>query len=48
MSPLKKKGKKISTKDIQTFIPKNLNLNKLKLNPVNAIDDAKNKINNFY
>ena len=48
MSPLKKKGKKISVKKIKTFDPKNLNINISKLNPVNAIDGAKIKISNFY
>ena len=48
MSPLSKKGKKTTIKDIQSFIPKNLNLNKLKVNPVNVIDGAKNKISTFY
>ena len=48
MSPFKKKGKKVGINNIQSLIPKNLNLNKLKVNPVNAIDGAKNKISNFY
>ena len=48
MSPLKKKGKRISIKKIKTFDPKNLNINISKLNPVNAIDGAKTTISNFY
>ena len=48
MSPFKKKGKKVGINNIQSLIPKNLNLDKLKVNPFNAIDGAKDKISNFY
>ena len=48
MSPSKKNRKKVGIKNINSFIPKNLNLNKLKVNPVNAFEGAKNKISNFY
>ena len=48
MSPFKKKGKKVGVNNIQSLIPKNLNLNKLKVNPFNAIDGTKDKITNFY
>ena len=47
---LKKLGKKkiVGLKNIKTLIPKNLNLDKLKVNPLNVIDGTKNKISNFY
>ena len=40
--------KKIGLKYIQSLVPKNFNLDKFKVNPINAIDNAKNKISNFY
>ena len=42
-----KKNKKIDFKNIQSLVPKNLNLNKLKVNPLNVIEDTKSKIGNF-
>ena len=35
-------------KNIQSLVPKNLNLKKFKVNPVDVIEDTKNKIGNFY
>ena len=49
MSPKKIDRKKISSlKNIQSLVPKNLSLEKLKVNPVNVIEKTKNKIGNFY
>ena len=48
MSPRKKIIKKIDVKNIKSIVSKNINLDKLKVNPINAIDIAKNKITNFY
>ena len=42
----KKKFSKL--RNIQTLIPQNLKLEKLKVNPVNVIEKTKNKIGNFY
>ena len=48
MSLKKITRKKIGLKYIQSLVPKNFNLDKFKVNPINAIDSAKNKISNFY
>ena len=49
MTAKKVRGKKIpSIKNINSLVSKNLNLNKLKVNPVSVIEDTKNKIGNFY
>ena len=49
MSPKKiLKKKSAAFKNIQSIIPKNLNLSKLKLKPTNIIENTKNKIENFY
>ena len=49
MNAKKVKRKKISSlKNINSLVSKNLNLNKLKVNPVSVIEDTKNKIGNFY
>ena len=45
---LKKRKKNLGLKNIQSLVPKNLNLNKLKVNPLNVIEDTKSKIGNFY
>jgi len=44
------KRKKTILKNLDTLFPKNLNFNKIKIkiNPVEIIDDTKNKIDNFY
>ena len=42
------KKKSVSLKNIQSLVPKNLNLNKLKVNPLNVIENTKSKIGNFY
>ena len=42
------KTKKKALKNIQFFVPKNFNLNKLKINPFEIIDDTKEKIGSFY
>ena len=42
------KKRNIGLKNIQSLVQKNLKLNKLKLNPVNVIEDTKIKIGNFY
>ena len=42
----KNKGNKL--KKIQSLIPKKINLDKFKVNPVNVIEGTKNKIENFY
>ena len=42
------KKKIIDLKNIQSLVPKNLKLNKFKVNPVNVIEGTKNKIGNFY
>ena len=47
MSP-KNKKKNIGFNKIHSLVPKNLNLSKFKVNPVNVIEDTKNKIGNFY
>ena len=46
MSPKKIIRKKMGIKDIKSIVPENLN--KIKVNPFNVIDNAKDKINNFY
>ena len=38
------KKKSVSLKNIQSLVPKNLNLNKLKVNPLNVIENTKSKI----
>ena len=44
MSPKKiLKKKSAAFKNIQSIIPKNLNLNKLKLKPTNVIENTKKK-----
>ena len=48
MSPKKIIKKKLGIKNIKLLVPKNLNLKKFKVNPINAIDNAKDKISNFY
>ena len=47
---LKKSDKKKTKafKNIQSLVTKNLNLNKIKVNPVDVIEDTKNKIGNIY
>ena len=46
MSPKKIIRKKTGIKNIKSIVPKNLNI--VKVNPFNVIDNAKDKINNFY
>ncbi len=48
MSTPKKNKKKMDIKNPKSFIPKNFNLNKFKVNPFNAIDGVKNQIGSFY
>ena len=48
MSQKKSIKKKIGLKKIEALVPKNLRLNKLKINPLEVIEDTKNKIGNFY
>ncbi len=49
MSPKKKSSKKnLGLKNIQLLVPKNLKLDKLKINPIEVIEDTKSKIGNFY
>ena len=48
MSPKKNNKKNKALKNIHSLLPKNLGLNKIKINPVNVIEDTKNKIGNFY
>ena len=46
-----KKGNKkkiIRFKNIKFLDPKNLNLKKLKINPINIVEDTKSKIGNYY
>ena len=38
----------INLKKIQSIIPKNLHLDKFTINPVEIIEDTKNKIGKFY
>ena len=38
----------VNLKKIKSIIPKNLNLDKFKINPVEIIEDTKNKIGKFY
>ena len=42
----KKKNK--AFKNIQSIVPKGINLEKFKLKPSNVIENTKNKIGNFY
>ena len=42
----RKKNKAL--KKIQTFVPKNLNIKKIKINPINIIENTKNKIGGYY
>ena len=42
------KIKNTSLKNIQSLIPKNFSLEKIKINPVGIIEKTKNKIGNFY
>ena len=46
----KKKPRKSSVglKNIKSLVPKNINLKKFKVNPIDVIEDTKNKIGNFY
>ena len=48
--PSKKSNKKkiTSLKNIQSLVPKNLNIVKLKINPINMVEDTKSKIVNYY
>ena len=49
MSPKKKSSKKnLGLGNIQSLVPKNLKLDKLKINPIGVIKDTKNKLGNFY
>ena len=49
MSFKKKAGKKIKgLKIIGSSLTKNLNLKKIKVNPINLIDETSNKLGNFY
>ena len=47
-SKRKKNKNNLSLKKIKSVIPKNLNLDKLKLNPFNIIEDTKNRIGDYY
>jgi len=40
--------KKVSLKNFKSLVPKKLDLNKIKVDPINAIENTKNKIGNFY
>ena len=42
------KNKNNKLKKIKSLIPKKINLNKFKVNPVKVIEGTKNKIENFY
>ena len=44
----KKRIKGINLKKIPSLVPKKLNLIKFKVNPVDVIEDTKNKIGDFY
>ena len=48
MSPQKKSKRRLSTEIIKTLNPIKGDLDKLKVNPFNAIDGAKNKLSNLY
>ena len=49
MSPKKiKKDKTKALNKIKSFVPKKINLPKVKINPLSVIEDTKNKIGNFY
>ena len=43
-----KKKKNKPLKNIQSLVPKNLDLSKLKMNPFELIDGTKKKIGSFY
>ena len=43
----KKKNNK-GLKNIQSLIPKKINLDKIKVNPLSVIEETKNKLGNFY
>ena len=47
-SKIRAKKKNTGLKNIQSLIPKNLNLHKIKMNPLDVIENTKNKIGNFY
>ena len=40
--------KSSNLKNINALVPKNINLNKFKINPVDVLEGTKNKIGNFY
>ena len=42
------KIKNTSLKNIQSLIPKNFSIEKIKINPLGVIEKTKNKIGNFY
>ena len=46
----KKSNKKkiIGFKNIKFLVSKNLNIDKLKINPANIVEDTKSKIGNYY
>ena len=46
MSPKKVERKKL--KNFKSLVPKNLDLNKFKVNPAGMIENTKSKIGNFY
>ena len=49
MSPkIVERKKNKALKKIQTFVPKNLNIKKIKINPINIIENTKNKIGGYY
>ena len=48
MSPKKIEKKIMGLKSLKSLVPDNLKLKKIKINPVNVIEDTKNKIGNFY
>ena len=48
MNLKKNKKKAVGSKIIKSFVPKKLNLDKLKINSLNVIEGTKSKIGNFY
>ena len=48
MGPKKLNKKKIGLNNIGVLVKKNLDLEKLKINPVKILEGTKNKIGNFY
>ena len=48
MSPKKIDKRNVSLKSLQSIVKKNLDFNKIDLNPGNLIDSTKNKIGNYY